>query len=145
MPDITTITHCYNGPSVLGDRRGLKPSDVALPELEVPEGELGGVRSAGDTRIYAYYARIAGWWVISAFVLACAIIVFGVTFPGKLSNRFKESLITLKLTSFFFQAVWLQWWTNANEIHPNENINYWLGVYGGLVAVTVLGCGITDR
>lgn len=28
--------------------------------------------------------------------------------------------------------IWLQWWTVANETRPNENIGYWLGVYGAL-------------
>lgn len=35
-------------------------------------------------------------------------------------------------------------WTNANAVHPNEDIGYWLGVYGALAAITLLGCLATD-
>ncbi len=41
-------------------------------------------------------------------------------------------------------AVWLQWWTQANEDHPNEDIGYWLGVYVALGMVTLLGCAFAD-
>lgn len=36
-------------------------------------------------RVYAYYARIAGWWTISVYLVACAGLVVGVTFPCELS------------------------------------------------------------
>ncbi|ODA75948.1 hypothetical protein RJ55_08589 [Drechmeria coniospora] len=97
-------------------------SETPLPELELLEGEMNAGRGAGDTQVYLYYAKIAGWWSTVAFVVGCAAIVFGVTFP----------------------SVWLQWWTSANERHPNENIGYWLGVYGALVGVAVLGCAMAD-
>ncbi|KAF5128306.1 ABC transporter gloK [Metarhizium anisopliae] len=41
-------------------------------------------------------------------------------------------------------AVWMQWWTNANAEHPNERTGYWLGVYGALAALTILGCALAD-
>jgi hypothetical protein len=60
------------------------PED-ALRELEMLEYSTpGDSRYAGDVRIYAYYANIAGWWTISVYLFACAVFVFGVTFPCKL-------------------------------------------------------------
>lgn len=41
-------------------------------------------------------------------------------------------------------AIWLQWWTKANEKHPNERIGYWVGVYFGLAALAVIGCMASD-
>ncbi|KAH8672363.1 P-loop containing nucleoside triphosphate hydrolase protein [Ilyonectria robusta] len=41
-------------------------------------------------------------------------------------------------------ALWVQWWTNANEKHPSDRLGYWLGVYGGLALITVLSCALAD-
>ncbi|KAK2738485.1 hypothetical protein FQN57_007000 [Myotisia sp. PD_48] len=95
----------------------------ALQELELladPEPDVS--RKTGDLKVYAYYGKMAGWWTISAYLFACAVFVFGVTFP----------------------SIWLQWWTNANATHPNERIGYWLGVYGALAGLTLLGCALAD-
>ncbi|OBT89053.1 hypothetical protein VE02_02018 [Pseudogymnoascus sp. 03VT05] len=104
---------------------------TSRPEPEIPEEaqdalkELELLRSghdAGDIRIYTYYADIAGWWNIAAYLLGCVTFVFGMTFP----------------------SVWLQWWVNANADHPNERVGYWLGVFGALAVVTILGCALAD-
>ncbi|OBT74156.1 hypothetical protein VF21_06257 [Pseudogymnoascus sp. 05NY08] len=104
---------------------------TSRPEPEIPEEaqdvlkELELLRSghdAGDIRIYTYYADIAGWWTIAAYLLGCVTFVFGMTFP----------------------SVWLQWWVNANADHPNERVGYWLGVFGALAVVTILGCALAD-
>ncbi|KJK82405.1 Multidrug resistance-associated protein [Metarhizium anisopliae BRIP 53293] len=79
-------------------------------------------RYAGDMRVYGYYANIAGRWTIGIYLFACCTFVFGMTFP----------------------SVWMQWWTNANAEHPNERTGYWLGVYGALAALTILGCALAD-
>ncbi|KFY47652.1 hypothetical protein V495_01884 [Pseudogymnoascus sp. VKM F-4514 (FW-929)] len=101
------------------------------PELEIPEDAqdtlrklelLRGDHDAGDFRIYAFYANIAGWWTIGAYLLGCVTFVFGMTFP----------------------SVWLQWWVNANADHPNDRVGYWLGVFGALAIVTILGCALAD-
>jgi hypothetical protein len=42
------------------------------------------------------------------------------------------------------KAVWLQWWVKANETHPNERIGYWLGVYGGLAGLAIVGSGVAQ-
>lgn len=51
----------------------------------------------------------------------------------------------MTLTPNLFKAVWLQWWTNANAAHPNKHIGYWLGVYGALAALAIIGCFAADR
>ncbi|KAG8427479.1 hypothetical protein J3459_006657 [Metarhizium acridum] len=79
-------------------------------------------RYSGDMRVYGYYANIAGRWTISIYLFACCTFVFGMTFP----------------------SVWIQWWTNSNAEHPNERTGYWLGVYGALAALTILGCALAD-
>ena len=126
------------------------PAVTSRPELEIPEEALhelemledpapGDHRHAGDMKVYAYYANIAGWWTISLYLFACAAFVFGVTFPCKFC-----SLLHKQCASLTFLAVWLQWWTNANADHPNERIGYWLGIYGALAAITILGCTVAD-
>ncbi|PFH57820.1 hypothetical protein XA68_14537 [Ophiocordyceps unilateralis] len=107
--------------------------ETSRPELEIPEDALHELeileeqepeetRRAGDMRIYAYYAKTAGWWTTLIYLFACAAFVYGAIFP----------------------SVWLQWWTNANAERPNERIGYWLGVYGVLAAVTMVGCTLAD-
>lgn len=51
-------------------------------------------RHAGDMKIYAYYANIAGWWIIGVYLFACCTFVFGVTFPCMLSpvNKLTNTL-----------------------------------------------------
>lgn len=71
------------------------PGTTFRPELKLPEEapdalqELELLRlahDAGDIQIYAYYAKIAGWWTIAAYLLGCVTFVFGMTFPCTLRN-----------------------------------------------------------
>lgn len=88
-----------------------------------PEEEPEPVtRHAGDLAVYGYYAKIAGYGKIALYLFACATFVFGVVFP----------------------SVWLQKWTDYNADHPNQEIGYWLGVYGALAAITLIGCSLAD-
>ncbi|KAM3556787.1 hypothetical protein ARSEF4850_005364 [Beauveria asiatica] len=52
----------------------------------------------------------------------------------------------LKIYAYFIgvAAIWLQWWANANESHPNERIRYWLGVYATIAATAFLGSVASD-
>ncbi|KAK5989321.1 ABC multidrug transporter B [Cladobotryum mycophilum] len=104
-----------------------KPEDEITDELLEELGLLedpspDANRNAGDMTMYAYYAKNAGWWTMSLYIFACAIFVFGFTFP----------------------SVWVQWWTNANATHPNERIGYWVGIFAALGVLTLVGCGIAD-
>lgn len=93
----------------------------------------------GDMKVYAYYAKNAGWWTISLYLLACCAFVVGVTFPCKSYKPYYYST-----TLLIFLALWLQWWTNANEARPNERIGYWLGVYGGLAFLAIFSATLSD-
>ncbi|EFR02843.1 hypothetical protein MGYG_05844 [Nannizzia gypsea CBS 118893] len=98
-------------------------SEDVLHELEILEDpELETSRMTGDIKVYAYYAKNAGWWTISLYLLACCAFVVGVTFP----------------------SLWLQWWTNANDTKPNEHIGYWVGVYAGLALLAIFSATLSD-
>ncbi|QLI72089.1 ABC multidrug transporter B [Metarhizium brunneum] len=100
-------------------------AEETLQELGLPdEDEEQDVTSRGtsDWRIYAYFIHIAGKWTFLLYLFGCACFIFGLNFP----------------------SIWLQWWTNANAKTPNDKIGYWLGIYGLLGALAVLGCFASD-
>lgn len=112
-------------PPVTTSRPELEISEETMQDIGVPldsEEEPEPKRQSGDFKVYAFYAKIAGGWRMALYILACSAFVFGVTFP----------------------SVWLQEWANYNAKHPNEHIGYYLGVYGSLAAVTLLGCSLAD-
>lgn len=112
-------------PPVTTSRPALEISEEAMQDIGVPldsEEEPEPKRHSGDLKVYAFYAKIAGGWSIALYILACSAFVFGVNFP----------------------SVWLQNWTNYNAKHPNEHISYYLGVYGALAGITLLGCSLAD-
>jgi hypothetical protein len=47
-----------------------------------------------------------------------------------------------KLTTL---AIWLQWWMKAREQHDDDSFAFWLGVYGALAAITIIGCAVAER
>lgn len=69
-------------PPATTSRPKLELTDEALTELEAVENnEPNTGRPAGDLKIYAYYAKVAGWWNVTLYLFAGATFVFGVTFP----------------------------------------------------------------
>ncbi|OAA72237.1 ABC transporter, transmembrane region, type 1 [Cordyceps fumosorosea ARSEF 2679] len=101
----------------------LELPDEILEHLAAAEVEdVDGARRVGDIKIYAYFISVAGWWYMVLYVVLYSAFVFGLRFP----------------------AIWLQWWANANEKHPNENIGYWLGVYAAIAATAFLGSVASD-
>lgn len=112
-------------PPVTTSRAVLEISDETMEEIGVPlDGEENPEteRHSDDMKVYAFYAKTAGGWRMALYILACCAFVFGVTFP----------------------SVWLQDWVNYNAKHPNEQIGYYLGVYGALACTTLLGCSLAD-
>ncbi|OAQ96826.1 hypothetical protein LLEC1_02049 [Akanthomyces lecanii] len=91
---------------------------MAAAEVE----DVDGDRRVGDAAIYAYFITVAGWWYMVLYVILYAAFVFGLRFP----------------------ALWLQWWANANEKHPNENVGYWLGVYAAIASTAFVGSVASD-
>ncbi|RDL41711.1 Cyclic peptide transporter [Venustampulla echinocandica] len=91
-------------------------TDETLQELNLSDEETHeSDRQTGDITVYLYYFHAVGPTFMVLLIFSCMVFVFGLTFP----------------------QVWLQWWTEANEKHPNERIGYWLGVYGGLGGLTM--------
>ncbi|OJJ69537.1 hypothetical protein ASPBRDRAFT_198193 [Aspergillus brasiliensis CBS 101740] len=72
-------------------------------------------RSSSDFSVFVYYFNVVGRPLLALFFVCVCAFTFGLTFP----------------------QIWLQWWTVANEKRPNEDIWYWLGVYGALGVLTL--------
>ncbi|EJP64343.1 ABC transporter [Beauveria bassiana ARSEF 2860] len=101
----------------------LELPDEILEHMAAAEVEdIDGGRRVGDLKIYAYFISVAGWWYMVLYVILYSAFVFGLRFP----------------------SIWLQWWANANESHPNERIGYWLGVYATIAATAFLGSVASD-
>lgn len=66
-------------------RAQLELTDETLHELGLPNEDeaLSVDRPTGDLKIYEYYARIAGRWTMLLYLFACAVFVFGISFPRK--------------------------------------------------------------
>ncbi|CRG89601.1 Multidrug resistance-associated protein 1 [Talaromyces islandicus] len=67
-------------------------------------------RSTSDWSIYRYYFRSIGVPSIIMFLFLEMLSAFFLTVP----------------------VIWLKWWTEANESHPNARLGYYLGIYTGL-------------
>jgi len=67
-------------------------------------------RRNGDVSVYLYYVRAVGWIPTLIFVVAISAFVFCISFP----------------------TIWVKWWAAANDLHPNGNLGYYLGIYAVL-------------
>ncbi|KGO71820.1 ABC transporter, integral membrane type 1 [Penicillium italicum] len=90
--------------------------DETLRELNLDYQDTDTRRRTGDWTVYRFYFQNIGWPLLSVFFASCVLFILGLSFP----------------------QIWLQWWTRANEQHPNENVNYWLGVYAALGLFSLL-------
>ena len=98
-----------------------EPSPLAAKEVaEATEFEAN--KRTGDLSIYAYYAKSVGWFAVITFLIAISAYVFCISFP----------------------QIWLGWWANANLLHPNQRLGYYLGIYALLgvlgLASLVVSC-----
>lgn len=126
-------------------RPELELAEETLQELGLPdEDEEQDVTSRGtsDWRIYSYFIHVAGKWTFLLYLFGCACFIFGLNFPCK--SRTGKFFTTYSQVANTSLAIWLQWWTNANAKTPNDKIGYWLGIYGLLGALAVLGCFASD-
>ncbi|KAK1597503.1 ABC transporter [Colletotrichum navitas] len=64
-------------------------------------------RRNGETAVYAYYFRNAGWKAVALYGISVVAWIF-----------FSE-----------FSTVWIKWWSEANTAAPNKSIGYYMGVY----------------
>ncbi|MCJ1394407.1 hypothetical protein MMC18_007285 [Xylographa bjoerkii] len=85
-------------------------------EAELNEG-TDHIRQQGALSVYIYYVRSAGYIPVSIFAVFTVIEAF----------------------SSSFGTLWLQWWVEANEQQPNKQLGMYLGVYGLIFALSLLG------
>lgn len=57
-------------------------SQETLQELDlVDDPSRNTALKAGDLKTYAYFVEVAGYYTIALYLFACAVFVFGITFP----------------------------------------------------------------
>ncbi|GJN68101.1 hypothetical protein PLICBS_002144 [Purpureocillium lilacinum] len=94
-------------------------NNAAVQEvLQAVESQADTARQMGDSAVYKFYVKSAGWLTITIFVIAICVYAFCDSFP----------------------SVWLKWWAEANEKNPNSDLGKWLGVYAVLGVGAVAAC-----
>ncbi|KAJ5728595.1 multidrug resistance-associated protein [Penicillium malachiteum] len=79
-------------------------------------------RRKGTWSVYQYYCRSAGYLLCITFVIFLGV------------NALTTNIPTL----------WVDWWSAANEKHPNQQIGMYLGVYAMLSVVAVVSLTIAS-
>ncbi|KAJ5979295.1 ABC transporter integral membrane type 1 [Penicillium viridicatum] len=88
-------------------------------ESQSTEAKKNLARRDGSWSIYSYYARKAGLLQVTFF--AALFLAYGFTTQ--------------------FSSIWLKWWSDANETHPNSDIGKYLRVYTGISLLAILSLG----
>ncbi|KAH7091601.1 P-loop containing nucleoside triphosphate hydrolase protein [Paraphoma chrysanthemicola] len=78
-------------------------------------------RRTGDVAIYRYYVGSVGWIPTIIFIVSISIFIFGISFP----------------------SIWVKLWAEYNEKHPNQRLDFYLGVYAALGAASFIFLGIS--
>ena len=73
-------------------------------------------KRTGDSKIYLFYVRSVGWTATVIFIVSITIFIFGQLFP----------------------TWWVKEWAAYNAQHPNQNLGFYLGIYGMLGGVALL-------
>ncbi|KAJ6002742.1 P-loop containing nucleoside triphosphate hydrolase protein [Penicillium sp. IBT 35674x] len=90
--------------------------DEQLQELNLKGEDTDDLRRrTGDWTVYLYYFRVMGYPLLFLAVACSVFHIAGSTIP----------------------QIWLQWWTRANEKHPNADIPYWLAGYAAVGFLTL--------
>jgi hypothetical protein len=110
--------------------------DETLRELNLDDQHTDLSRRTGDWTVYRFYFQNIGWPLLSIFLACCVLFILGLSFPRKLQQTCLNICFHALLT--IYTEIWLQWWTSANEQHPNEHVYYWLGVYAALSFFSLL-------
>ncbi|UNI16453.1 hypothetical protein JDV02_002885 [Purpureocillium takamizusanense] len=108
-PETLRRSHTNHGPD----------SSAAVQEvLQAVESQADTARQMGDSAVYKFYVKSAGWLTMTIFLIAICVYAFCDSFP----------------------SVWLKWWAEANEKNPNSDLGKWLGVYAVLGVGAVAAC-----
>ncbi|KJZ74889.1 hypothetical protein HIM_05798 [Hirsutella minnesotensis 3608] len=108
-----------DGPTSQPGSDGSIQGKASRPPAEIPVGDtdesLSDVkRKSGDPLVYKYYFASAGWLQVTGFVISLVLWILCTEFP----------------------TIWIKRWSDANTVHPNQNIGMYMGVY---VALGVMG------
>ncbi|KAK4201212.1 putative ABC transporter [Triangularia verruculosa] len=95
-------------------------SDIQSDDEADAINTLDSGRQTGDVQIYTYYIMSVGIWPTLIFVSGIVAFVFCISFP----------------------TVWVQWWAAENEIRPNDNLGYWIGLYAMFGGIAIIGLTI---
>ncbi|KAJ6013292.1 ABC transporter FUM19 [Penicillium herquei] len=105
---------------------------VHIPDMQIDENFIDGdseldtanddSRRKGAWSVYQYYCRSAGYVLCITFVVFLGINALTTNFP----------------------TLWVDWWSAANDKHPNQQIGMYLGVYAMLSVVAVVSLTIAS-
>ncbi|KAI1328223.1 ABC transporter [Xylariaceae sp. FL0255] len=117
VQDENSITRSTQAPLIF--EPGCVVSDVLFTSTgeAIPDTR----RKNGDWSVYRYYLSSTGYKTLGLFIITMAAWAF--------------------LTEF--STVWLDWWSAANEIEPNENLGYYLGVYAFICIAAVIAVSVS--
>lgn len=87
------------------------------PNIETATSANDTRRKNGDPSVYGYYFASSGYFLLSYHILVMIIWVV--------------------LTEF--SAIWMKWWSAANERSPNERLGMYLGVYVVIGIISTVG------
>ncbi|KAB8258546.1 ABC transporter [Aspergillus pseudonomiae] len=86
-------------------REGDMHSALIVDPTSSPPTDLR--RKNGDLSIYRYYLTSSGYVAVGLYALFMVLWIF-----------FTE-----------FSVIWVSWWSEANETHPNQKVAMYMGVY----------------
>jgi hypothetical protein len=84
------------------------------------------MRKSGDPLVYKYYFASAGWLQVSWFVISLVVWIFCTEFP---SESYFSALSAYQKSLTCMSAIWIKWWSEANAVHPNQDVGMYMGVF----------------
>ncbi|KAK1724246.1 ABC transporter [Colletotrichum acutatum] len=120
--DFITISRLEDDDNLRSGEDSEQADEAARPTQiqRTLDAEEDRLRQNGSWSVYKYYFERAGWAVVSSFVFA--------TFTEAFCSGFTN--------------IWFQWWVEANEKRPNDNLGMYLGVYALLFAMACVGLSV---
>ncbi|KAI0126998.1 ABC transporter [Xylariales sp. AK1849] len=105
--------------------RTVTESSISVPlTTDQAVNALDARRKNGDWSVYSYYLASSGYKIIIMFFISMGVWIFCTEFA----------------------TVWLDWWSEANEIEANKNLGMYMGVYAFFcifgVAAIAISCWI---
>lgn len=112
-------------------------AEVAIDISEETDDKHTDIRrKKGELSVYAYYLASSGWGTV---------ILYGITINGwilciEVSSKSSSVHFTVLLLIATL-AIWMKWWSDANNLEPNKDVWMYLGIYVLFAVVgTLSGC-----